>query len=126
MRSTVARKVRKFHKKFGVKSSPVPDLGSFELQDLRLSLVEEEVMELREAIYSDDLVEVADALGDILYVVYGAADVFGIPLDKVVKEIHRSNMSKLENGKPIYREDGKVLKGSKFFPPNLSRVLGLG
>jgi predicted HAD superfamily Cof-like phosphohydrolase len=92
---------------------------------LRFDLIEEEFNELREALEADDIVEVADALGDIAYVVYGAAKTFGIPLDEVVDEIHRSNMSKLgEDGKPIYREsDRKVLKGENYFPPNIKAIL---
>ena len=91
---------------------------------LRVDLIEEELDELKEAIANDDLVEVADALADLLYVVYGAGHSFGINLDKCFKEVHNSNMSKLgEDGKPIYREDGKVMKGPNFREPALRDIL---
>jgi predicted HAD superfamily Cof-like phosphohydrolase len=89
-------------------------------------LIDEELGELREAIGNADMVEVADALTDLLYVVYGAGHAFGINLDKCFEEVHASNMSKLgADGKPIYREDGKVLKGENFFTPDLTKVLDL-
>jgi len=91
---------------------------------LRLELIEEELRELREAIGNADLVEVADALTDILYVTYGAGHAFGINLDECFSEVQKSNMSKLdENGQPIYREDGKVLKGPNYFEPDLSKYV---
>tara|TARA_E500000318_G_C3557206_1_gene211668 strand:- start:1092 stop:1469 length:378 start_codon:yes stop_codon:yes gene_type:complete len=91
---------------------------------LRVDLIEEELDELKEAISNEDLVEVADALTDILYVVYGAGAAFGINLDACFHEVHSSNMSKLgEDGKPIYREDGKVMKGPNFREPNLKSIL---
>lgn len=91
---------------------------------LRLYLIEEELDELKEAIANDDLVEVADALTDLLYVVYGAGAAFGINLDACFHEVHSSNMSKLgEDGKPIYREDGKVMKGPNFREPALRDIL---
>lgn len=91
---------------------------------LRLDLIEEEFFELRDAILKEDIVEVADALTDLLYVVYGTGHAFGIDLDDCFNEVHRSNMSKLgQDGKPIYREDGKVLKGPNFFPPDLDKVV---
>lgn len=91
---------------------------------LRVDLIEEELDELKEAIANDDLVEVADALTDLLYVVYGAGAAFGINLDACFHEIHSSNMSKLgEDGKPIYREDGKVMKGPNFREPALRDIL---
>ena len=111
---------------FGQEVVTKPDWPSAETMELRVDLIEEEVGELNEAIFdaSGDLVEVADALADILYVVYGAGHAFGIDLDKCFDEVHRSNMSKLgEDGKPIYREDGKVLKGESFSEPNLKEVL---
>lgn len=96
------------------------------VSELRYSLIYEELKELREALDDKNLVEVADALTDILYVVYGAGHSFGIDLDKCFDEVHRSNMSKLgEDGKPIYREDGKVLKGPNFSQPDLKTLLGL-
>mgnify|MGYP000311711871 CR=1 FL=1 len=91
---------------------------------LRVDLIEEELDELKEAIANDDLVEVADALADLLYVVYGAGAAFGINLDACFHEVHSSNMSKLgEDGKPIYREDGKVMKGPNFREPALRDIL---
>ena len=94
------------------------------VSELRYDLIKEEVDELREALDNRDLVGVADALTDILYVTYGAGHSFGIDLDKCFEEVQSSNMSKLgEDGKPIYREDGKVLKGPTYFPPNLKKVI---
>lgn len=98
---------------------PEPDLAK-----LRLELIREEVEELNVGIEGMDIVEIADALTDILYVVYGAGHAFGIDLDECYVEVHRSNMSKLgEDGKPIYRADGKVLKGPDYFSPNLKDIL---
>jgi predicted HAD superfamily Cof-like phosphohydrolase len=89
-----------------------------------LKLIREEVSELEEANSFSDLVEVADALTDILYVVYGMAHAYGIPIDECFEEVHRSNMSKLgEDGKPVYREDGKVIKGPNYSKPDLKKVL---
>ena len=91
---------------------------------LRVDLIAEELKELKEAIRDKDIVEVADALTDLLYVVYGAGHAFGIDLDACFSEVHRSNMSKLgSDGKPIYREDGKVLKGPDFFDPDLTKIV---
>ena len=91
---------------------------------LRLELIQEELNELREAIGNADIVEVADALTDILYVTYGAGHAFGIDLDKCFQEVQESNMSKLDhNGDPIYREDGKVMKGPKYFSPDLASIV---
>tara|TARA_S200000501_G_scaffold174492_1_gene164202 strand:+ start:1751 stop:2131 length:381 start_codon:yes stop_codon:yes gene_type:complete len=91
---------------------------------LRLDLIEEELDELHYAIDNKDLVEVADALTDLLYVIYGAGHAFGIDLDECFKEVHASNMSKLgPDGKPIKREDGKVLKPDTYFPPDLKNIL---
>ncbi len=91
---------------------------------LRVDLIAEELKELKEAIRDKDIVEVADALTDLLYVVYGAGHAFGIDLDACFSEVHRSNMSKLgSDGKPIYREDGKVLKGPAFFDPDLTKIV---
>lgn len=92
--------------------------------DLRVDLIAEELEELENAIRERNLVEVGDALVDLLYVIYGAGHSFGINLDECFLEVHRSNMSKLgEDGRPIYREDGKVLKGPNYFPPNLSQYI---
>lgn len=97
-----------------------------EIVSLRISLIEEELRELCEAVNDKDIVEVADALADLLYVVYGAGHAFGINLDLAFTNVHVSNMSKLgEDGKPIYREDGKVLKGPNYFPPKIERALTL-
>jgi len=94
------------------------------VSELRYSLIDEELKELREALDDRNLVEVADALTDLLYVVYGAGHSFGIDLDKCFEEVHNSNMSKLgEDGNPIYREDGKVLKGPNYWKPDLKKVL---
>lgn len=118
--------VRDFMDSFGQEVKTKPEFPDNDTIALRLELIEEEVRELREAIGNADLVEVADALTDILYVTYGAGHAFGIDLDKCFEEVQESNMSKLgEDGKPIYREDGKVLKGPKFFEPRLDKVLGL-
>ena len=104
----------------------VPTFPEEDTQRLRLDLIEEELDELHYAIDNKDMVEIADALGDLLYVVYGAGHAFGIDLDECFKEIHASNMSKLgPDGKPIKREDGKVLKPDTFFPPDLKTILGL-
>lgn len=91
---------------------------------LRIDLIQEELDELKEAIKNNDLVEVADALTDILYVTYGAGHAFGINLDQCFEEVQRSNMSKLDlNGKPIFNENGKVMKGPNYFQPNLKKFI---
>lgn len=117
-------KVEEFMTTFGQEVKTKIDLGDRDLRQLRYDLIKEELGELREAFERKDEVEVADALTDLLYVVYGAGHAFGIPLDKCFEEVHASNMSKLgEDGQPIYREDGKVLKGPKYFAPMLEPVL---
>ena len=94
------------------------------IQNLRIKLIEEELSELKDAIKNNDIVEVADALTDILYVTYGAGHAFGINLDQCFKEVQESNMSKLdENGKPIYNENGKVLKGPYYREPDLKKIV---
>ena len=94
------------------------------VSELRYELIREELEEMREALDTKDLVGIADALADLLYVVYGAGHSFGLDLDACFNEVHRSNMSKLDkNGKPIYREDGKVLKGEDYSPPDLKSTL---
>jgi len=122
-------KVGEFMTTFGQEVKLKPELPDEETVALRVDLIEEELKELMSALYRDedvDLVEVADALTDILYVTYGAGHAFGIDLDKCFAEVQASNMSKLgTDGNPIYREDGKVLKGPKFFKPKLDKVLGL-
>ena len=113
-----------FMNAFGQEVLTEPTLPSPELAKLRLELIREEVEELNVGIEGMDIVEIADALTDILYVVYGAGHAFGIDLDECYSEVHRSNMSKLgEDGKPIYREDGKVMKGPNYFHPNLKDIL---
>lgn len=97
---------------------------SVEEEQLRLDLLEEEFKEYLDGIYHGNRVEVADALGDMLYVIHGTALCYGIDLDAVVEEIHRSNMTKLgEDGRPIYRDDGKVLKGPNYEPPNIAPIV---
>ena len=99
-------------------------LGRIKINSLRISLINEELEELKAAMSNNDIVEVADALTDILYVTYGAGHSFGIDLDKCFNEVQESNMSKLSsNGKPIYNEQGKVMKGPKYFKPDLTKFL---
>lgn len=118
--------VEDFMEAMGQEVNAVPTFPEEDIQRLRLDLIEEELDELHYAIDNKDMVEIADALGDLLYVVYGAGHAFGIDLDECFKEIHASNMSKLgPDGKPIKREDGKVLKPDTFFPPDLKSILGL-
>ena len=101
-----------------------PSFSSDKINKLRFDLIKEELGELKVALEHKDLLEVADALTDILYVTYGAGHAFGINLDKCFDEVQNSNMSKLdENGKPIYNESGKVMKGPKYFKPNLSKFI---
>ncbi len=126
-RSEAAEMVEEFHQAYGlpVRTTPGLDVG-VGLQELRKSLMREELDEVCAAIDRGDLIEVADGLADLLYVVYGTALTFGIDLDAVVREVHRSNMTKLgPDGRPIYREDGKVLKGPGFELPRIAQVLGL-
>lgn len=113
-----------FMEAFGQEVLTEPTCPEPNLAKLRLELIREEVEELNVGIEGMDIVEIADALTDILYVVYGAGHAFGIDLDTCYAEVHRSNMSKLgEDGKPIYREDGKVMKGPDYFHPNLKDIL---
>jgi len=118
------RKVGIFMKTFGQEVKDKPSFSSDKINKLRLDLIKEEFDELKDAIDKKDLLEVADALTDILYVTYGAGHAFGIDLDKCFDEVQNSNMSKLdENGKPIYNESGKVMKGPSYFKPNLSKFI---
>ena len=118
--------VEDFMEAMGQEVNAVPTFPEEDIQRLRLDLIEEELDELHYAIDNKDMVEIADALGDLLYVVYGAGHAFGIDLDECFKEIHASNMSILgPDGKPIKREDGKVLKPDTFFPPDLKTILGV-
>ena len=118
------QKVKTFMQTFGqdVKSSPA--FSTDKINDLRYNLIKEELDELKQALDNKDLLEVADALTDILYVTYGAGHAFGIDLDKCFEEVQNSNMSKLgKDGKPIYNENGKVMKGPNYFKPNLSKFV---
>lgn len=118
--------VREFHRAFDCPTALRPGWPSVARQNLRLDLIAEELKELRVALNERDMRAVADALGDLLYVVYGTGHEFGIQLDAVFAEVHRSNMSKMgADGKPIRRGDGKILKGPAFSPPDLVPVLAL-
>ncbi|HKR50909.1 MAG TPA: hypothetical protein VJT72_15260 [Pseudonocardiaceae bacterium] len=121
----MAAAVTEFHVAFGCPRRSQPSLDvERSLETLRTSLLEEEVRELIAATQAHDLVGIADALADIIYVVYGTALTYGIDLDSVLCEVHRSNMSKLDrDGKPILRSDGKVLKSELYSPPNIAAVL---
>jgi len=117
-------KVRIFMKTFGQEVKDKPSFSTDKINKLRFDLIKEEVDELKDAMDNKDLLEVADALTDILYVTYGTGHAFGIDLDKCFEEVQNSNMSKLnENGKPIYNEAGKVMKGPKYFKPDLTKFL---
>mgnify|MGYP003632350353 FL=1 len=117
-------KVGDFMEAFGQEVLVEPIFPDFNLAALRLDLIEEEVQELRDGLGKGSLLEVADALTDILYVVYGAGHSFGIDLDDCFNEVHRSNMTKLgEDGRPMYRDDGKVMKGPNYETPNLEQFL---
>tara|TARA_B000000532_G_C18599745_1_gene290773 strand:- start:100 stop:471 length:372 start_codon:yes stop_codon:yes gene_type:complete len=117
-------KVKEFMKTFGQEVLSKPALPDNKIIKLRLDLIKEELNELEDAIKNKNLVEIADALTDILYVTYGAGHAFGINLDSCFDEVQNSNMSKLdENGNPIYNENGKVLKGPNYFEPNLKKLI---
>ena len=117
-------KVGLFMTTFGQEVKKKPSLSTDKINNLRIKLIEEELNELKEAISKKDLKEVADALTDILYVTYGAGHAFGINLDDCFEEVQKSNMSKLgNNGKPIYNEHGKVMKGPNYFKPDLSKFV---
>jgi len=118
------QKVKIFMETFGQEVKIKPSFSSQKINELRYNLIKEELDELNEALLSKNLLEVADALTDILYVTYGAGHAFGIDLDKCFNEVQNSNMSKIgTDGKPIYNEAGKVMKGSNYFKPNLSKFL---
>ena len=117
-------KVKTFMKTFGQEIKNKPSFSNDKINNLRYDLIKEELEELKVAMENKDLLEVADALTDILYVTYGAGHAFGIDLDKCFEEVQSSNMSKLgENDKPIYNESGKVMKGPKYFKPNLTKFV---
>ena len=117
-------KVGLFMKTFGQEVKKKPSLSTDKINNLRISLINEELEELKNAIKNSDLKETADALSDILYVTYGAGHAFCVNLDKCFDEVQQSNMSKFgEDGKPIYNDEGKVMKGPKYFKPDLSKFL---
>ena len=117
-------KVKTFMKTFSQEVKEKPSFSTDKINSLRYNLIKEELEELKEAMENKDLLEVADALTDILYVTYGAGHAFGIDLDKCFEEVQSSNMSKLgEDGKPIYNESGKVMKGPKYFKPDLTKFV---
>ena len=116
--------VKKFMQTFGQEVKTKASFPSEKIVSLRIDLINEELLELKQAVQKQDLKEVADALTDILYVTYGAGHAFGIDLDKCFKEVQSSNMSKLgSDGKPIYNEKGKVMKGPEYFKPNLGKFV---
>ena len=118
------QKVKTFMQTFGQEVKSKPSFGTEKINDLRYNLIQEELDELKQAIDNKDLLEVADALTDILYVTYGAGHAFGIDLDRCFEEVQNSNMSKLgEDGKPIYNDVGKVMKGPKYYKPDLSKFV---
>ena len=118
-------KVGDFMEAFGQRVEMEPTWPDFNTRELRLELIQEELEELSDAVADRDMIQIADALTDLLYVVYGAGHAFGLDLDECFEEVHRSNMSKLgENGRPIHREDGKVMKGPGYFEPDLENILG--
>ena len=117
-------KVGVFMKTFGQDVKQRPSFSTDKINELRISLIKEELDELIEAMNKKDLVELADALTDILYVTYGAGHAFGVNLDKCFEEVQNSNMSKLDyNGRPIYNDKGKVMKGPNYFKPDLSKFI---
>jgi predicted HAD superfamily Cof-like phosphohydrolase len=118
------KKVKTFMETFGQEVKTKPSFSTEKINNLRYDLIKEELGELKIAMKNKDLLEVADALTDILYVTYGAGHAFGIDLDKCFEEVQASNLSKLdENGKPIHNEAGKVMKGPKYFKPDLSKFI---
>ena len=117
-------KVKLFMKTFGQEVKNKPSFSTTKINELRFNLIKEELEELKEAMSNNDLLEVADALTDILYVTYGAGHAFGINLDECFDEVQKSNMSKLDlEGKPIFNDDGKVMKGPNYFKPNLKKFI---
>mgnify|MGYP001334560073 CR=1 FL=1 len=117
-------KVAQFMKTFEQEVQTRSSLSTNKINDLRVNLIQEELDELKEAIKNNDIIEVADALTDILYVTYGAGHAFGVNLDKCFDEVQKSNMSKLSlDGKAIFNDSGKVMKGPRYFKPNLSKFI---
>tara|TARA_B100000700_G_C14587594_1_gene643126 strand:- start:271 stop:639 length:369 start_codon:yes stop_codon:yes gene_type:complete len=117
-------KVKKFMQTFGQEVKNEPSFPNDKIVNLRYGLIQEELSELKLAMQQRNIAEIADALTDILYVTYGAGHAYGINLDKCFEEVQKSNMSKLgDNGKPIYNENGKVMKGPNYFKPNLKKFL---
>ena len=117
-------KVKTFMETFGQEVKIKPSFSTDKINSLRYNLIKEELDELKVAMKNNDLLEVADALTDILYVTYGAGHAFGIDLDKCFEEVQSSNMSKLgKDGKPIYSENGKVMKGPNYFKPDLKKFI---
>lgn len=124
--SKAARQVAQFHRAYELpmRAAPTIDIGPAQTA-LRLALIEEEIQELRAAAEAGDLIEIADALADIVYVAYGTAHVYGVDLDAVLTEVHESNMTKLgADGRPVRRADGKVLKGPSYRRPDVAKILG--
>ena len=119
-------KVKTFMNTYGQEVKNTPEFPDSKIVQLRIDLIQEELNELKESINNKDIIEVADALTDILYVTYGAGHSFGVDLDSCFNEVQNSNMSKLgQDGKPIYNESGKVMKGPNYFKPNIKKIIGL-
>ena len=121
--SNMFKDVMDFHKAFGQRIGQCPELPNEEERELRIKLLREEYTEYMDAEEEDNIVEIADALADLIYIACGTAVSYGIPLDVIYNEVHRSNMSKLVDGKPIYREDGKVMKPEGWTPPDIKGIL---
>ena len=118
------QKVKNFMETFGQEVKSSPSFSSSKINELRYNLIKEELDEFKQALDNNDLLEVADALTDILYVTYGAGHAFGIDLDSCFQEVQNSNMSKLgKDGKPIFNDQGKVMKGPNYFKPDLSKYI---
>lgn len=118
------KKVKEFHEKFQIAMPTKAGLPDNDTRELRKRLLNEEYQEYLLGESNNDLVEISDALADMLYIIYGTADAYGIPIDDIFAEVHNSNMSKLGlDGKPIRREDGKILKGPNYFKPNIGKFL---
>jgi predicted HAD superfamily Cof-like phosphohydrolase len=117
------RDVMDFHRSFGQRVGRLPELPGEAERALRVKLLAEEFTEYKDAEHNNDIVEIADALADIIYIACGTAVSYGIPLDKIFEEVHNSNMAKLVDGKPLRREDGKILKPAGWQPPNVKNIL---